>query len=69
MVKVLKEIEKDYYLIELEDTRYYQICNKWDLFEVLLQSGTNGITLWDEDFPISEIQLKEMVTKIKNKKQ
>jgi hypothetical protein len=69
MVKILKEIEKDYYLIELEDTRYYQIWNKWDLFEVLLQNGTNAYTLFVEDFPMSEIELKEIVTKIKNKKQ
>ena len=68
MIKILKEIDKDYFLIQLEDTRYYQIWNKWDIFEVLLQNGTNAITLWDEDFPMSEVELKELVTKIKNKK-
>lgn len=69
MIEILKEIEQDYYLIHLKDTRYYQIWNKWDLFEILLQNGTNGVTLWDEDFPMKESELKEIVTKIKNKKQ
>ena len=77
MIEAIKEIEKDWYLIHLTGTRYYQIWNKWDLFELLLQS-TNidlnvakpQLTLWDEDFPMSETKLKDIVkdlTKIKSK--
>jgi hypothetical protein len=68
MVEILKEIEQDYYLIHLKDTRYYQIWNKWDLFELLLDAE-KPFTLWEEDLPITEEYLKEIVTKIKNKKQ
>lgn len=69
MIKIIKEIQEDWYLIHLEDTRYYQIWNKWDLFEVLLQSGNKGITLWDEDFPMKEEQISEIVNNLKKIKE
>jgi hypothetical protein len=68
MVEVLKEIETDWYLIHLKDTRYYQIWNKWDLYEVLLE-GEKQFTLWDEDFPVTEEYLKEIVDKLKKQKE
>ena len=59
-------------------TRYYQIWNKWDLFDLLLKS-TNidlktpkpQLTLWDEDFPMPYEKLESIVDdliNIKNKK-
>lgn len=71
MVEVIKEIKPDWYLIHLEGTRYYQIWNKWDLFNLLLQS-TNidlnvakpALTLWDEDFPMKESTLEIIVNEL-----
>lgn len=68
MIESIKEIRPDWYLIHLEGTRYYQIWNKWALFELLLQS-TNielktpkpQLTLWDEDFPMSYQKLENIV--------
>ena len=65
MIEVIKQIKPDWYLIHLEGTRYYQIWNKWDLFNLLLQS-TNvdlnvakpTLTLWDEDFPMTEERME-----------
>jgi hypothetical protein len=68
MIEIVKEIEKDWYLIQLKDTRYYQIWNKWDLFEVLLDAE-NSYTLWDEDFPMVESDLNEIVNKLKKQKE
>jgi len=62
MVTVVREIEKDWYLIQLNDTRNYQIWNKWDLFEILLE---RGVTLSDEDFPMTQKELNERLQKIK----
>jgi len=62
MVTVVREIEKDWYLIQLNDTRNYQIWNKWDLFEILLE---RGVTLLDEDFPMTQKELNERLQKIK----
>ena len=62
MIKVLKEIKPDWFLIELEDTRYYQIWQKWELFEVLLDYKSNSAqTLWDEDFPMEYSNLENIV--------
>lgn len=68
MIESIKEIRPDWYLIHLEGTRYYQIWNKWDLFNLLLQA-TNidlkipkpQLTLWDEDFPMPYEQLESIV--------
>tara|TARA_R110000822_G_scaffold83866_7_gene197203 strand:- start:1180 stop:1416 length:237 start_codon:yes stop_codon:yes gene_type:complete len=78
MIESIKEIRPDWYLIHLEGTRYYQIWNKWDLFDLLLKS-TNidlktpkpQLTLWDEDFPMPYEKLESIVDdliNIKNKK-
>lgn len=78
MIESIKEIRPDWYLIHLEGTRYYQIWNKWDLFDLLLQA-TNidlktpkpQLTLWDEDFPMPYEKLESIVDdliNIKNKK-
>jgi hypothetical protein len=76
MIEVLQEIEKDWYLIHLKDTRYYQIWNKWDLFDLLLKA-TNiefgkpkpQYTLWDEDFPIPQQGLNDIVSELKRVKE
>ena len=68
MIQSIKEIRPDWYLIHLEGTRYYQIWNKWDLFNLLLQA-TNidlkvpkpNLTLWDEDFPMTAEKIESIV--------
>ena len=68
MIQSIKEIRPDWYLIHLEGTRYYQIWNKWDLFQLLLQA-TNidlkvpkpNLTLWDEDFPMTAEKIESIV--------
>ena len=68
MIKVLKEIKPNWFLIELEDTRYYQIWQKWELFEVLLDYKSNSVqTLWDEDFPMEFSNMKEIVEHLDSK--
>jgi len=76
MVKLIQEIEKDWYLIHLEDTRNFQIWNKWDLYEVLLNateySANNRkpyLTIDDDSLPIPENLLNIMVTELKNIKE
>jgi hypothetical protein len=62
MIKVLKEIKPNWFLIELEGTRYYQIWQKWELFEVLLDYKSNSNqTLWDEDLPMPYENLEKIV--------
>jgi hypothetical protein len=68
MIKVLKEIQKDYYLIELEGTRYLQIWNRLDIFETLLDANKK-ITLYTDDAPISDKELNRLVEDIKQFKQ
>lgn len=62
MINVLKEIETDWYLIQLDDTRNFQVWNKWDLFELLLQKGQ---TIYDDEFPMSEKEFDERFQKMK----
>jgi hypothetical protein len=69
MIEEIKQIQDDWYLIHLKDTRYYQVWNKWDLFEVLLQSGNTTMTLWDEDLPMTESDLTNIVNNLKEIKQ
>jgi hypothetical protein len=68
MIKIHKEIQKDYYLIELEGTNYLQIWNKFDLYETLIEAKKK-ITLRIEDTPISEEDLNTLVEDIKQFKQ
>ena len=77
MIEIIKEIRPDWYLIHLQNTRYYQIWNKWDFFNLLLQSTDIDLkctkpqlTLWDEDFPMPYEKLEKIVDElieIKNK--
>ena len=76
MLEIIKEIEQDWFLIHLKDTRHYQIWNKWDLYEVLLNateySANNRkpfMSLYDEDFPIPQQGLNDMVAELKKIKQ
>lgn len=62
MITISKEIEKDWYLIELEGTQYYQVWNKWELFELLLESG---VTLSIDDFPMNQSEFDERFQKMK----
>jgi len=66
MITIVKEIEKDWFLIQLEETRNYQIWNKWELFEILLE---RGVTLVDEDFPMTDTEFNERFQKIKEVKE
>lgn len=68
MIVIEKEIQQDYYLIYLEDTKYLQIWNKWDLFYTLLDANKQ-ITLTIDDTPISEEELNRLVENIKEFKQ
>lgn len=48
MIKVINEIEKDTFLINLEGTEYYQVWNKWELYELLLDAKLNFKEGWDD---------------------
>jgi hypothetical protein len=62
MIKIIKEIKTDWYLIHLENTRYYQIWNKWELFDLLLSHKTTSAQhFWDEDFPMQYEDLEKIV--------
>ena len=76
MIKEIRQIEEDWYLIHLEGTRYYQIWNKWDLFDCLLKATEIDLknpkpylNLWDEDFPMTEEELKTIINNLKKIKQ
>jgi len=56
MIKVVRDLKDDWYLIELEGTQYHQIVNKWDIFELLLEHNAN---ISVEDFPMSEEELAD----------
>jgi hypothetical protein len=66
MVKIEKEIKKDWYLIHLEGTNIYQIWNKWDLFELLME---NGQTILDIDSLNNEKELNKIFQKMKEIKE
>jgi hypothetical protein len=61
MIKVIREIEEDWYLIQLEGTTCYQIWNTWELFEILIRKGN----LIDEELLDDEIEFKKKFEKIK----
>jgi hypothetical protein len=76
MIEVVQEVEKDWYLIHLEGTRHYQLWNKWDFYEVLLNAGTISlnnpkpyINLSDDEFPIPQQGLNDMVGELKKIKE
>jgi len=76
MIETIQEIEKDWYLIHLTDTRHYQLWNKWDLYSTLLNATTIDLTnpkpyrsLYDEDFPMTKQDLTNMVGELKRVKE
>jgi hypothetical protein len=76
MIEIIQEIEKDWFLIHLTDTRHYQIWNKWDLYSTLSNAASTDLTnpkpyrnLMDEDFPIPQQGLNDMVGELKQIKQ
>ena len=66
MITIEKEIQKDWYVIHLEGTNIYQIWNKWDLFELLME---NGQTILDMDSLNNEKELNKVFQKIKEIKE
>ena len=60
---MVKEVDEDILLISLEPTKYYQLWNKWDLYEVLLNSD-KPIGFEVEDFPMELTELKEYAKKL-----
>jgi hypothetical protein len=76
MIKEIRQIEEDWYLIHLEGTRHYQIWNKWDLFSLLLKETEINlknpkpcVDFIDEDLPLSEEELKTIINNLKKIKQ
>jgi hypothetical protein len=78
MIGEHKQIKEDWYMFELKGTRYYQIWNKWDLFEHLLSSQNPEVkglglpphmTLWDEDLPLTTQQLEDILNDLEQLRQ
>jgi hypothetical protein len=60
----IKIIDGDTVLIALEPTQYYQLWNKWDLYEHLLKSD-KPYKLYVEDMDNMDLEeLKEMGAKL-----
>ena len=60
----IKIVDEDTILIALEPTQYYQLWNKWDLYEHLLQSD-KAYGLLVEDMDNMELEeLKEIGKKL-----
>ena len=66
MVKI-HEIDEETLILELLPTKYYQMWNKWDLYEHLY-TGTKKMTFEVEDFPIHIDTLKEYAEELKQNK-
>ena len=65
MIEIIKEVKDNWYLIHLQGTRYYQIWQKWELFELLLDHKSSSVvTLWDEDFPMTQEDIESLVEKL-----
>jgi hypothetical protein len=76
MIEEIMQIEGDWYLIYLKDTRHYQIWNKWDFYSTLLNAASTDLTnpkpymnLMDEDFPMTKQDLTHMVDELKKIKE
>jgi tRNA U34 5-carboxymethylaminomethyl modifying GTPase MnmE/TrmE len=74
MIEVVKQIEEDWYLIHLTGTTYYQIWNKNDFHETLLEAGYIKLgkqqkctTIWYDNEPNID-ELTEKLNQIKNEK-
>jgi|688.fasta_scaffold12687_5 hypothetical protein len=66
MLKVIKEIEKDWFLILLEGTKIHQVWNRLDLYEKLLENGSNHLLEGDT---MTDSELKKVIQKIKELKE
>lgn len=62
MIKVVRDLGNDWYVIELVGSHYYQIVNKWDVFELLLEHNAN---IHIEEFPMSEEELADRFERAK----
>lgn len=63
----IHQVDEETLLLELEPTRYYQLWNKWDLYEHL-QTGTKKMGFEIEDFPIDFKTLKKYAEELKQNK-
>ena len=66
MIKVVRDLGEDWYVIELVGSHYHQIVNKWDVFELLLEHNAN---IPVEDFPMSEAELADRLERAKQLKE
>ena len=66
MVTILKEIEKDWFLIQLDGTNIYQIWNRFEFLEILLERGQH---ILDKDLITDEIQLNKILENTKEIKE
>lgn len=60
------EVNEETVLLDLEPTKYYQLWNKWDLYEYLAK-GTEKMTFEVEDFPMDKKELLELANQLKQK--
>jgi hypothetical protein len=76
MIEIIQEVEKDWFLIYLTDTRHYQLWNKWDFYSTILDAASTDLrnakpymNLMDEDFPMTKQDLNDMVDNLKKIKE
>jgi hypothetical protein len=60
----IHNVDEDTILIEMLPTKYYQLWNKWDLYEHLYPAFEK-MTFEVEDFPIHIDKLKEYAEELK----
>jgi len=60
----IHNVDEDTVLIEMLPTKYYQLWNKWDLYEHLYPASQK-MTFEVEDFPIHIDKLKEYAEELK----
>jgi len=59
-MKIHTGISEDIVLLELGPTRHYVMYNKWDLYELLLDSDKPHMKFEIEDFPMKLEELQEL---------
>jgi hypothetical protein len=62
MIKVHRDLGDDWHVIELTDSHYFQVLNKWDLYEMMLERFGR---LYVEDFPMTEEELQDVLVRAK----
>ena len=76
MIKLIKEIEDDYFLINLVGTRQYQLWHIEDLLDTIqlgveaniteaLNQSSKKFTIWNDNSDIDEDKLKRLTGYIK----